>query len=357
MPVSRSLGVVPAVLALAAFAPAARAQTTDQTLQEAIRRYQALDIEGARSRFSQVLSPASPFPVTESQRATAQLYLGATLVTSGQRDSAITFYFAAALQRNPLIDMDPRQFSDDERSAFAEARRRVFRIGLRTIPRDTIEPRSRVNFTVVTTHQGTVRIELVNTLTDDRYPLFADVVDGARDVPFAGLHPRPTEREPFIPQGTYDLVITGESQAGGAMAGRMDSISVLVELVHIRDTLLDTLQSLTDDQLRLERQPPSAAVRDLLNGFGIGAAALTSSVLIGRSNLEEGRALSAAMALIGVGAGVYAYTKRRGNPVIPENIEWNNQQRRLRAQLNERIMQGNRERIAQTRLVLRPLAQ
>ena len=59
----------------------------------------------------------------------------------GKADTA-KMYFKAALGRDPLVDLDPRAFGEQERQMFQQARRELFRVGLRPIPRDTIDPRS-----------------------------------------------------------------------------------------------------------------------------------------------------------------------------------------------------------------------
>ena len=337
--------------ALLILAPVRLHAQADEQLRQAIRRYENLEIDRARSLFEQVISPSSPFPVTEGQRVIAYKYLGATLVTLGKTDSALT-YFKAALGRDPLVDLDPRSFSEQERQVFQTAKGQLFRVGLRPIPRDTLDPRTEhVNITVATTHTGTVRVELVSTFNDARYTLFEGSVEGPRDIAFNGLNPRGGG---FIPPGAYDLVVLGES-ATRAAAG--DSTSALVEIGWDRAPLSDTLASLGRSDTLITRQPSSAATRDLLYGVGIAAGALLSSKVIGQSDLEGRGALSAGVALLGSGTGVFAFLHRRNHPEIPANMAENMARQQRRSALNSRIMNENNARIAATKIIIRPLGQ
>lgn len=348
----RKPAVVPRLavaLSILAAAPGPLLAQADVQLLRAVRLYEELQIAQARDVFLQVVSPSSPFAVTEAQRVTAYKYLGASYATLGIQDSAITF-FLAALQRDPLTDLDPRSFAEAERSVFNLAKRQIFRIGLRPLPTrpDTLDPRTQTrNFGVITTHQGAVLLELASTEAEQRYTLFEGEVDGVRDVSFNGVIPGG-----LIPPGEYELVLVGRSALDST---RRDSTSRLVELLHDLQALEDTLVDLTERDLLPERAPPSIAVRDLLRGFGIGGAAIVSSKFIGRTDLNERSALSASVALLGLGAGVYAYLHRRNHPELPVNVSENADRRRRRAETNAAVMQRNADRVARTKLVLRPL--
>jgi tetratricopeptide (TPR) repeat protein len=326
------------------------AQAAEQ-LSQAIRRYENLEIDRARTIFEQLLSPSSPFPVTEAQRVIAYKYLGATLATLGREDSAIT-YFTAALGRDPLVDLEARSFSEQERQVFQRARQRIFRVGLRPVPRDTLDPRTEhINITVATTHAGTVRLELVSTFDDSRYPLFDGSVEGPRDIAFNGLNPRGGG---FIPQGAYDLVVIGES---ATRLQAQDSTSALIQIEWERAPMIDTLATLGRADTLPTRQISSAATRDLILGGIIAAGSLLSSKVIGQSDLQGRGALSASVAVVGVTGGVVAYLQRRNHPDIPENIAENAARQQRRSAINARIMAENGTRIDATKIIIRPLAQ
>ncbi len=321
----------------------------DEQLRQAIRRYENLEIEQARVLFQQVISPSSPFPVTEPQRVTAYKYLGATLASLGQRDSAVTF-FVAAIQRDPLVDLDPRAFSEQERLVFAEAKRRVFRVGMRPVPRDTLDPRAdRLNLTVATTHLGQVHVELASTETDARIVLFDGDVDGARDIPFNGLVPG---LGGFIPPGIYELFVIAQSRS---IASGRDSAGALVEIQHQVEALEDTLATLDGSLLLPERHPASAANRSLLVGAGVALGAILAGQVVANTDLEAPSVYATGVAVAGLGGGLYAFLFRRQHPEIPANMAENQRRQAARAQRNQETMVRNADRIAATRIVVRPL--
>lgn len=327
-----------------------RAQA-DEQLRNAIRRYENLEIDRARALFEQVISPSTPFPVTEAQRVIAYKYLGATMATLGQRDSALTF-FKAAIGRDPLVDLELRSFSEQERQIFQTARQQLFRVGLRPVPRDTLDPQTeRLNFTIATTHLGLVRLELVSTFDDTRYTLFEGDVDGPRDIPFNGLSPRGGGP---IPQGAYDLVILGDSRS---RAQQSDSTSTLLEITWDRQPLEDTIMAFTAADTLITRQRPSAATRDMALGLAVAAGALLSTRVVGQSSLQGKTALAGGVAVLGVGTGLYAFLHRRSHPDIPENVAENLARQQRRLALNASIMTRNNERIQSTKIIIRPLGQ
>ncbi len=341
--------IVRLLLLAALCAPARLHAQAEEQLRQAIRRYENLEIEQARVLFQQVISPSSPFPVTETQRVTAYKYLGATLASLGQRDSAITF-FVAAIQRDPLVDLDPRSFSEQERLVFSQAKRRVFRVGVRPVPRDTLDPRTdRLNITIATTHLGQVHVELAATDTDARIVLFDGDVDGARDIPFNGLVPG---LGGFIPPGIYELFVIAQSRS---IASGRDSAGVLVEIQHQVEALEDTLATLGPAQLLPERYPSSAATRSLLVGAGVAVGALVVGNVIANSTLEAPSAYAGGVAVAGLAGGIYAFLHRRQNPEIPANMAENQRRQAARAQRNQEIMQRNADRVAATRIIVRPL--
>ncbi len=339
------------ILALPLAAGRLRAQAEEQ-LRQAIQRYENLEIDRARAMFEQVISPSSPFQVTEAQRVVAYKYLGATYATLGKADSA-KMYFKAALGRDPLVDLDPRSFGEQERQVFQRARLELFRVGLRPIPRDTIDPRTgHVNITVATTHGGHVRVELRSA--DDetqRVTLFDGAVEGPRDIPFNGLNPRDGT---FIPPGAYDVVVLGEDTT---RAANVDSTSALIEIGWDRAPLADTISNLGLNDTLPTRQPSALATRELILGAGLAAGALLASKVIGESDLEGRGALSAAVAAAAVGGGLYAYLHRRNHPEIPENVAENAARQQRRQAANARIMADNNARIQATKVIVRPLGQ
>jgi len=342
-----ALAALAAAILLAASPTPLRAQA-DVTLTEGIRFYSNLEVERARDRFLQVLSPGFPFVVSDSQRVVAYKYLGAALATLEQRDSAMT-YFRAAIERDAFVDLDPQTFTEAERNVFAEAKRLVFKVGARSVALDTIDPRSQaIRLSVLTTHSGTVAVE-VSSLTEDlRFQLFQGVVDGVRDLQWNGARPGGG----LVPQGSYELVVS--AQSGSIQRG--DSMRVGFDVTHLFETLEDTLRSLGPADLLPERHPRSAAVRGLAYGFGVAVAAFLVPRVVGSGDLGSSGLPTAVVALAGAASGGLAYSNRTSHPEIPANVARNERVRAERDRRNAAIVSRNDARLAETRLVFTPAA-
>jgi len=342
-----ALASLAAALLVAASPALARAQA-DVTLTEGIGFYRNLEVERARDRFLQVLSPGFPFVVSDSQRVVAYKYLGAALATLEQRDSAMT-YFRAAIERDAFVDLDPQTFTEAERNIFAEAKRTTFRVGIRPIALDTIDPRSQaIRVSLFTTHSGTVTVEVRSLTSDTVFQLFQGVVDGVRDLQWNGARPAGG----LVAQGSWELVATGQSGS----VSRGDSTRVPFDVTHLYDTLEDTLRALTAADSLPERYPRSAAVRGLVYGLGVAVAAFVVPRVVASGDLGHSGLPSAIVALAGAASGGLAYSNRTSHPEIPENVARNTRVTAERASRNAAIVARNDERLARTMLLFTPAA-
>lgn len=332
-------------------APSLHAQA-EQQLSQAVARYENLEIARARTLFEQVVSPTTPFPVSEAQRVIAYKYLGAIQVGAGHPDSART-YFWAAIGRDPLVDLEVAHFSEQEIQSFRAAKQGLFRVGLRPLRNDTLDPlhdkSGAISF--ATTHGGRITVTLINTSDDRRYPLFDGVVDGLRDISFTGRNPNGIG---FIPPGVYDVLVSGSSTT---LANSEDSASALVEVGWLREPLEDTIQAFGQSDTLPAQVPPSAATRDFGLGAAIAAGAILASKVVGSSDLQGSSAMSSSVAGLGIVTGLYAYMHRRSHPEIPANVAENAARHDRRDSRNRAIMARNTDRITATRLTVRPLGQ
>lgn len=335
-------------------APRSLHAQAEQQLNQAIARYENLETARARTLFEQVVSPTTPFPVSESQRVVAYKYLGALQVAAGKPDSA-RIYFQAAIGRDPLVDLDPRSFSEQERQAFQRAKQSLFRVGLKPLRNDTLDPaRDKAGLiSFATTHSGRVTVVLHNTTDDRTYQLFDGIVEGPRDITFSGRNPNGIG---FIPPGVYDVRVGGASELLNS-SDRFDSTSALVEIGWLREPLEDTIQAFGAGDTLPAQVAPSAAARDFGLGAVIAAGAILASKVVGSSDLQGSSAMSSSVAGLGIVTGLYAYMHRRSHPEIPANVAENAARRERRDQRNGAIMARNNDRIAATRLTVRPLGQ
>ena len=340
-----------ALVALLLGAPAAGAAqgTTAEMLDRAVHYHAELDVEREVAILRGIVSPNSPFIVTQEQRGLAYKYLGAALVVRGQADSGI-LYFRAAIERDPFTELEPQKFTPTELAAFGEAKRLTFALGVRPVTPDTIDPRTeRLTFTVLSTHAAALQVELRAADASAALPLYAGDNDGPRELQWDGL----LGDGRLAPPGRYELLVTGSSR----LNERRDSTRLYFSLDHDHSPLDDTLPALRSDELLPEQLPPGMARNELLKGFGLAAAALLIPRTLANGDLQGGgRTLAAGVAGVVSAAGVAGFIHRQRHREIPGNVAVNARRRAERAAANAAILQRNRERLAETRLVVGPAA-
>src|SRR3989449_10503146 len=258
-------------LSLVVAAPSpVRAQTeTADLLRQAQELYERLEIERALPLLRQIVSPSWPHEITKEQRVQAYTYLGASLVLTGVRDSAL-LYFRGAIERDPFTDLDAQRFTPAQVALFRQARRLTFAVAARPVAAVRIDPRTeRATFTVVTTHRASLRVELRPTDEKSAIELFHDINDGMREVRWDGLLPDGR----LAPPGRYELGVVGRSQ----LLARSDSMRVYFTVAHETAPLEDTLPDLAPAQLLPERLRVAAGRNDLVKGLAVAAGALAAS--------------------------------------------------------------------------------
>ena len=332
--------------ALGASPREARAQlTTAETLTEAARLYDALEVERAVVLLRKVISPSTPFEVSKEQRVQAYTYLGASLAILGMRDSAIT-YFRAALERDPFADLDPTSFTQRERDAFAEARQRTLAVAARPVVARSVDPRTEtLVFTVVSTQKTQLHVDVRRAASDSAAVVLLDrESEGVRELPWNG---RLTDGR-LVSPGRYALFVRGR-----APSGTSDSTRLLFEVAHDHPPLEDSIATPNGAQLLPERFPASAGTRDFARGAGLAAIALVIPAL-GNSRLGNGRSFAQGAAIGALAAGVTAFFVRRAHPINHANIAENDRRRALVATWNAEIARRNAEKLIGLRLVVTP---
>lgn len=325
---------------------AAAQMTTSETLIEAARLYDALEVERAVVLLRQVISPSMPFEVSREQRVQAYTYLGASLAILGMRDSAIT-YFRAALERDPFVDLDPTRFTERERNAFGEARQRTLAVGARPIVPRTVDPRTdSIVFSVVSTQQTQLRVDVRGATADTSgVVLFDRASEGVRDLSWNGR----TADGSLIPPGRYALFLRARSTSGAS-----DSARLLFQIAHDHPPLEDSIPVPNGSALLPERYPASTGARDLGKGAGLAAIALIIPSLGSRRLGGSGRGYARSAAVGAVAAGVTAYLIRRAHPINHANVAENARRRADVAAKNAEIARRNAEKLVGLRLVVTP---
>jgi len=319
--------------------------STAESLAQATKLYEGLQVERALVLLRQVISPSSPFEVSHEQRVQAYVYLGASLAILGMRDSSIA-YFRAALERDPFTDLDPSRFTERERSAFGEARRRTLAAGARPLLPRRIDPRTdAIPMVIVSTHDAAVRAEVVAAGDTSGIAVFDRESEGVREISW---NARLADGQ-IAPAGRYWLVVRARDNTG-----LTDSASVAFELAHELPALEDSLPALGESELLAERWPRSSAYRQLGKGVAFAAAGLAISAL-GNAKLEgDGRPLARGIAIAGIAAGAVGAWDRWLHPVNHAAVAQNQRRRDALTARNAEIASRNAARLAQLRIIVIP---
>ena len=343
----RRLGLVLLALASVVAPAAARAQTTTaESLVEAVRLYEDLQVERALVILRGVISPSSPFEVSREQRVQAYVYIGASLAILGRRDSAVT-YFRAAIERDPFVDLDPARFTEKERTAFADARQRTLAVAMKPVAARRLDPASdQLPLTIVTTQPAQLRVEMRAVGDTSGIVLLDRESDGVREI---GWNVR-LANGAIAPPGRYLLFVRALARSGA-----VDSAVQVLDVTHDHPPLEDSLPALRPEELLPERHPASVARGDLARGLGLATIALALPVVTNPRLSGGGQPLAKAAALGGVAAGVAAYIDRRRHPVDRAAIIANARRRTERSAYNAEVARRNAERLAATKIVVAPV--
>lgn len=334
------------ICALAAPRRAAAQMTTGETLIEAARLYDALEVERAVVLLRQVISPSMPFEVSKEQRVQAYTYLGASLAILGMRDSAIT-YFRAALERDPFVDLDPSRFTERERNAFADARQRTLAVGARPVASRFVDPRTdSLIFTVVSTQLTQLHVDVRGAAADTADVTLLDrASEGVRDLSWNGR----LSDGSLVRPGRYALFLRARSGSGAT-----DSARMIFQIAHDHPPLEDSIPVPNGRDLLPERYPASAGARDLARGAGLAAIALAIPSLANGRLGDGGHGYARGAAAGAVAAGVTAYLIRRAHPVNTANVAENARRRADVAARNAEIARRNADKLTGLRLIVTP---
>lgn len=321
------------------------AQSTAESLAQATKLYEDLQVERALVLLRQVISPSSPYEVSREQRVEAYVYLGASLAILGMRDSSIT-YFRAALERDPFADLDPTRFTERERAAFGEAKLRTLAVAARPLAPQRLDPRTAaIPIVIVATHDAAVSATVVAAGDTSGVTVFDRQIEGVRELSWNAR----LGGGRIAPAGRYRLVVRGRDAAGVT-----DSASVGFELVHDVPALEDSLPALGAAALVPERWPRSSAVRQAAGGvvFALGGAVISS---LGSSRLRgSGRPLGTGIAVAGLATGVAGAVARLRHPVNRDAVVENQRRRDALIARNAAISARNAARLAQLRIIVIP---
>lgn len=334
----------------------ARAQAVDADLKKAKDMYIAGNVEGARQLFAGVL--AAKTQVSVQQKVEAYKYLGGSWAVLNKPDSAAS-YFIAALDYDPFASLDPKDFAPDEQAAFNRAKAQIFRIGIEPVRGFVLDPLSNdaakkvYVFRVVSTHQASLNIELINlrdsTQGREAFPTIGQN-DGARDIPWPG-----TINTVRADSGLYEFRLTGTDRLKPSNPPSKEVHKFRID--HFYSPLEDTLPPFVATDTLTSRLSGFVPVLDGTKGLFVAAfaAALPTIALTQSSRMSGyGSHWGAGIALGltgGVAAGWWGATHRDDAAAVRENAR----RRQARADFNTQVRARNKARIDKTILVVRPV--
>ena len=337
--------VVSLLLILASVA--ARAQSTEERLKDAIEKYNAFQIEGARPILLNVVSPNYLFPITTEQKVRAYKYLGASYAVLDRRDSAVTF-FSAAIDYDPFTDLDPRDFSAAELSAFAEAKTKIFKLAVRPLAPQKLD--SNFLFRLITTQRANLTVDVVKQSPDStREELYASANDEPRELKWTGIWRNGQRAD----SGLYELRAKGQTSSGSSATERQ-----LFRIEHVYEPLEDTLPSIPQSDLLPEQYRSSAPWFDLAKGAALAGAAFAIPLVaqIDHKDLPNWTAHAGAAAAIGIASATISFSYRRSHREIPENVRENSRRQQQRTLFNAGVRARNTARLNRTIMLICPAA-
>ncbi len=334
-----------AALLLAPGVGAAQQSTGDQ-LRRAIDMYNNFNIEGARPILLNIISPNYLLSVTPDQKVNALKYLGASYAVLEKPDSAVSF-FMAALDFDPFTSLDPREFSATEQSAFAQAKRNIFKVAIRPIAASIVD--STYTFRLITTHRANLTVELIDQRDETkREILYQQDNDGLREIRWGGLLRNGQRAD----SGVYELRAQGRSLLSSASAG-ITTDRQIFRIEHVFAPLEDTLRAFATNELLIEEYNVAAPWFDLIKGSALAAAAIAIPMLALNNDVAwKGHAVVAAG--VGAAGGGIAFQLRRKNRKIPANVAENERRRAQRNDFNAGVRSRNASRIGSTILLICP---
>jgi tetratricopeptide (TPR) repeat protein len=306
--VRRALAIA-AALWLPVAARALPAQTAEELVTQGIAAYNALEYDAAAALLRRGLGTAGPDALPYDTRAPILVYLGATEVFRGQRDSASSA-FRQALRTDPRHRPDPLVFPPAVANAFDAVRRTTAYVRVSVPPDTSIVLGSELyaaRLDASALHNITVDLMRWDSVLVRR--LYSGPIADSLTVRWEGLN----EAGRAAYEGQLILQVASQNPAGG---GRRVQIP-LTTVGRPRDSLLLPLPP-ADSLFLPEREPKGPARRALGAGILTGLAAIVLPALLA----DEGGSASTRYLVAGAAttAGILGFVAARPGRPIPDNM-------------------------------------
>jgi hypothetical protein len=341
----RRLGIVVfAAASLAAGAPRAlAAQGADDLLAQGVRAYQNLAYDAASGLLRRSLAPSGDRGLSDAERSKALMYLGATEIFRGRRDSALVAFRRLVLQE-PRYRPDQLIFPPEVSSTYDLVRRVVpavtavaeateIMLGDALFPIRLYASSFHEIQALITTDEGRLVRQLYIGPIADSLVVRWDGLDSAGTGPARGRHL---------------LVVVSRSTQGQPL--RRFQLA-LETSARVPDSLPHP-KAPSETTLQQERRSAGPAWRSLLGGFAAGgAAALLPTLVTGESSGSNARFVVAGTLSL---TGVVGFLVQRPGRVMARNVAANRAARDAWQRQVQQTIDENARRRADVKLTIKP---
>lgn len=324
----------------------ARAQSATQILEQGIRAYTVREYDGGAYLLRRALSEDGANALGPTDAARGLMYLTATEVARGQRDSAL-----AAAKRLVVLDAryrpDSRSFPAEVLAVYQEARRAAPTVSIRAFGDTAIKPGSEA-FVVRLAAPTSPEVLAAVTYADGRAvrTLYTGSFRDSIDVRWNGLDA--SGNAP--PDGRYLLVVQPTSRER-RNSGDNWTLRLPLELARPTVDTTPLPPAPPDSLLKPERGDMHGAMRALIPGIAAGAAIVILPKAVASDHASNARLFIGGSVAI---AGVAAFLSHHPGQRIPENLQYNRTVRDSWRRNVAEISRRNADRIRGAKLIIRP---
>jgi len=324
----------------------ARAQNPEQMLEQGIRAYTIREYDGGAYLLRRALSEEGANALGPTDAARALMYLTATEVARGQRDSAL-----AVAKRLVVLDAryrpDSRTFPPEVLAIYQDARRAAPTVSIRAFGDTAIKPGSEA---FVIRLGSTTSPEVIAAVANSDGHLVRMLYSGSFrdsiDVRWNGLDASGSAP----PDGRYAIVVQPTARERRS-SGDSWSLRLPIELARPAVDTTPLPPAPPDSLLRPERGDTKDAMRALLPGIAAGAAIVILPKVVASDHASNARLFIGGSVAI---AGVAAFLSHHPGQGIPENEQYNRNLRETWRRNAAEVSRRNADRVRGAKLIIRP---
>jgi len=302
------------LLALAAsWGRPALAQTPAEQLARGVRSYQNLDFDNAAATLRAALARTGPAALSDTEQARGLVYLGATELYRGRRDSAAAA-FGRLLFRDPRYRVDQLLFPPEVTGLFQQVR--ITTRAAAVVATPLTQLRRAGDHLVVWVYTASSQPVNVAVLRANGVPLRSLYQGEVADSLQISWDGRAADGS-LADSGRYLLRVDSRGDDGRVVR----SVGLRLDVMQVRRDTLPLPLPLADSLLSPEFRPGSSGRRGLMTGLAAATAVVVlPSVLASKAGgMSERFVVALALGT----AGLYGFQVQRRPQPIPENIAAN----------------------------------